>query len=124
MVLTVTLNPALDALVFVERLRVHAKNIARDKRVFVGGKGFNVAKALAALEIPVTALGFVGRADAEFFRNALEPRGIRFAPIPIAGTRTNLKITEIDTGEETEINEPGVPVTPAELAALREAFRA
>jgi tagatose 6-phosphate kinase len=124
MILTVTLSPVLDALVYLDQLRLHAKNIVREKYTFAGGKGFNVAKALGALGIETTALGFVGRADIELYRNALETRGARLGAIPIAATRTNIKLIEKDTGRDTEINEVGVTVTEAELVDFWQAMRA
>ncbi len=124
MILTLTLNPALDALVFLDHLQWHAKNIVVQKNLFVSGKGFNVAKALSALGIPVTAIGLVGRADIPLYERDLGARGIRLAITPIAETRTNHKLIERDTGLETEINEPGVPVSGTELSSLRQALAA
>ena len=124
MILTVTLNPALDDLVLVDHFRLHAKNFARSRRTFPGGKGFNVAKALAAQGQPVTALGFAGRADLDFYNRRLQSAGIRPALVPIAHTRTNLKIIETGAGQETEINEPGADVEHAEVDALLALFDA
>ncbi len=124
MILTLTLNPALDALVFLEHLQWHAKNIAVQKNLFVSGKGFNVAKALTALGLPVTGIGFVGRADVPLYERELKARGIRLAITPIGATRTNLKLIERDTGLETEVNEPGVAVRAGELDSLRQSLTA
>ncbi|MGB8643932.1 MAG: 1-phosphofructokinase family hexose kinase [Anaerolineae bacterium] len=123
MILTLTLNPALDALVFVEHLQWHAKNIVRQKNLFPSGKGFNVAKGLSALGLQTAAVGFVGRADISLYEQTLSARGIRLALTPIAATRTNLKLIEQDTGLETEINEPGAEVSPFELDALSQSLR-
>jgi 1-phosphofructokinase family hexose kinase len=122
MILTVTLNPALDRLVFVENLEWYGKNIARETHTFACGKGFTVAKGLGALAIDTTALGFVGLADVDFYRQALEPRGIQLAIVPIARTRTNIKLIEADKGRETEINERGAGVLPEQLEQLRREF--
>jgi len=122
MILTVTLNPALDRLMFVQDLKWHEKNIVRETRTFVSGKGFNVAKALAALSIETSALGFVGLADLELYKETLEPRHVQLALVPIAATRTNTKIIEADTDQETEINERGATVLPQELEELRRSY--
>ena len=124
MILTVTLNPTFDALIHIEHLQWRAKNIVQDKHVVPSGKGFNVSRVLAVLGLPTTALGFLGRADIATYTAALEPLGVTLDVTSIAATRTNLKIIEIDTGYETEINERGVAVMDAELAAFRETFHA
>ena len=123
MILTVTLNSALDRLVFVENLRWREKNIAIETRTFTSGKGFNVAKALAALAIETTALGFVGRADLDLYRRRFELREVRLLPVPIAATRTNIKIIETDRDQETEVNERGATILPDELEQLRHSYR-
>ncbi len=123
MILTLTLNPALDALVFIEHLQWHAKNIVQQKELFASGKGFNVSKGLAAVGLPNTAVGFAGRADIPLFERALGAQGVRLALTPISATRTNLKLIERDTGLETELNEPGVAVTSGEFDALRQSLR-
>ena len=119
MILTVTLNPALDRLVFVENLKWREKNVATKTYTFTSGKGFNVAKALGALATETTALGFVGRADLDLYKQRLESRYVRVTLVPIAATRTNIKIIEMDRNQETEVNEVGAQVLPDELESLR-----
>ena len=122
MILTVTLNPALDRLVFVENLKWHEKNIVREARTSMSGKGFNVARALAMLSIDTTALGFVGLAELEQYKRTLEALQIHTHLVSIAATRTNTKIIEVDKGQETEINERGAEVLPKELEKLRHSY--
>ncbi len=122
MILTVTLNPALDRLLFVEGLKWHEKNIVRETHTSLSGKGFNVAKTLAALSIDTTALGFVGLADLELYRRTLESPHIHLSLVSIAATRTNTKIIEVDKDQETEINERGAVVLPKELEQLRHSY--
>lgn len=123
MILTITLNPVLDALVYLDRLHPYAKNIVREKHTFAAGKGFNVSKALGVLRIETIALGFVGREDIEAYRQALETRGAQLAITPIAATRTNIKLIESATGRDTEINDVGVPISETELADFWQSFR-
>jgi 1-phosphofructokinase len=122
MILTITLNPALDRLVFVENLKWREKNIAIETHTFTSGKGFNVAKALGALAIETTALGFVGLADLDLYKQRLESRYVRVSLVPIAATRTNIKIIERNKNQETEVNESGATVLPNELERLRHAY--
>ncbi len=123
MILTVTLNPVFDALVILDHLNLHGKNIVGERHTFPAGKGFNVSKALAALGRETRAVGFLGRHDIEIYQSTVGARGVHLDVTPIAATRTNLKVIERDTGLETELNDAGVPVTEAELADLRERLR-
>ncbi len=123
MILTVTLNPVFDALVILDHLNLHGKNIVGERHTFPAGKGYNVSKALAALGHETTAVGFLGRHDIEIYQSTVGARGVHLDVTPIAATRTNLKVIERDTGLETELNDAGVPVTEAELADLRERLR-
>lgn len=118
MILTVTLNPARDEVVHVDGPGPYAPDAAGEREVFAGGKGYNVAKALASLGQPAVAAGFVGRADIDFFEDRLGRLGIQAALIPIARSRVNLKFIDRATGVETEMNEAGSPVTAGEVAAL------
>src|SRR2546427_11448073 len=102
MIPTITLNPVLDALVYLVHLRLYERDIVREKHIFPGGKAFNVAKALGVLGIETTALGFLGSAEVEIYRHALETRGARLAITPIAAARTNIKLIESDTRRDTE----------------------
>lgn len=122
MILTVTLNPALDRLVFVENLKWREKNIAVETQTFTSGKGFNVAKALGVLAVETTALGFVGLADLDMYKQRLESRYVHLSLVPIAATRTNIKIIEKDRNQETEVNERGATVLPSELEHLSHAY--
>jgi len=114
MIVTVTLNPALDKTARVDALEVRALNRLRGVRVDAGGKGLNVSAAIRALGGESVAVGFAGGgAGGELLSMAAEA-GIRTDFVRIAGTtRTNLKITD-SGGGLTELNEPGPEITPAE----------
>ena len=60
MVYTITLNPALDRTLWVEKIQPDDSNrIEREER-YAGGKGIDVSKVLTTLEVRNKALGFVG----------------------------------------------------------------
>lgn len=63
MILTVTLNPALDVTYRVPSLTLDAVNRIADVSVRAGGKGLNVARVLHTLGYEVTALGLAGGPD-------------------------------------------------------------
>lgn len=60
MILTVTLNTALDITYRVPALRPHASHRVTEVTERPGGKGLNVARVLAALGHEVTVTGFAG----------------------------------------------------------------
>jgi 1-phosphofructokinase len=84
-----------------------------------GGKGINVSSTIAALGGTSVATGFIGGGvGAEIARRVGDLTGVVADFVPVRGvTRTNLKV--MDQGARlTELNEPGVQVTSAEVAAL------
>ncbi len=123
MIVTVTMNPALDKTANLTQLVPHALNRLQAVRTDVGGKGVNVSKMIAALGGHSVCTGFVGGDTGREVCRRLDACGIAHAFLTVEGdTRTNLKIVEGD-GALTELNEPGITVTPPELAALQTKVR-
>lgn len=118
MVITVTMNPALDKTASVSRLLPGELNRLQAPRTDAGGKGVNVSKMVAVLGGNTLCTGFVGGAAGQELTQRMEAMGLAASFLPVAGeTRTNLKIMD-DTGALTELNEPGIAVTQADLTAL------
>ncbi|MFE9610360.1 1-phosphofructokinase family hexose kinase [Streptomyces sp. NPDC006012] len=124
MILTVTLNTALDLTYRVRSLRPHATHrvSAVDERP--GGKGVNVARVLAALGHEVTVTGFAGGGTGREVRERLaDTPGVLDALVPIAGaTRRTVAVVDERSGDTTQLNEPGPQVTATEWAAFQEAY--
>ncbi|MFG2501690.1 1-phosphofructokinase family hexose kinase [Streptomyces sp. NPDC048441] len=124
MILTVTLNAALDITYRVPALTPHASHRVTEVIERPGGKGLNVARVLAALGHDVTATGFAGGDTGRTLHDRLrhEPR-ITDALLPVDGaTRRTLAIVDAATGDTTQLNEPGPTVSPAEWATFRETY--
>lgn len=118
-VVTVTLNPALDRTVEVEGLRVGGTNRAAVVRVDPGGKGLNVARVARRLGLRAIALGFVGEENSHVFHRVLAREDVEDRLLEVPGeTRTNLKVLDRLTGTETEINDTGFRVAPEYLERL------
>jgi 1-phosphofructokinase len=85
-----------------------------------GGKGINVAAALAENGHAVTAMGFLGRDNADVFTAFFSARGIEDRCIRLPGeTRVGIKIVDPSRGQTTDINFPGLSPATADLDALR-----
>lgn len=71
MILTVTLNTALDLTYHVRSLRPHTSHRVTEVTERPGGKGLNVARVLAALGHEVTVTGFTGGATGRAVQDQL-----------------------------------------------------
>ncbi|MFF4910603.1 1-phosphofructokinase family hexose kinase [Streptomyces sp. NPDC001260] len=124
MILTVTLNTALDITYRVRGLRPHASHRVSEVTERPGGKGLNVARVLAALGHEVTVTGFTGGATGRSVQEQLTGTpGVVDALVPVGGpTRRTIAVVDERTGDTTQLNEPGPTVTPAEWAAFQEVY--
>lgn len=119
MIVTVTINPAIDKTAEIGAIHPRALNRLTKVEKDVGGKGINVSKAIAALGGSSVACGFLAGSTGRLIEELLRERGITPDFIRVSGeTRTNLKLVE-PGGYLTEINEQGPTVTEGELEALR-----
>ncbi|MEU9210293.1 1-phosphofructokinase family hexose kinase [Streptomyces sp. NPDC048415] len=124
MILTVTLNTALDITYHVRSLRPHTSHRVTEVTERPGGKGLNVARVLAALGHEVTVTGFSGGATGRAVRDQLtHTPGVVDALAPVTGsTRRTIAVVDTATGDTTQLNEPGPTITPAEWSAFQEAY--
>lgn len=124
MILTVTLNTALDLTYDVPVLVPHSSHRVTDLSERPGGKGVNVARVLAALGHDSVVTGFAGGSTGAVLRERLaalpsHPASLTDALVPVAGdTRRTLAVVDRATGDTTQFNEPGPHVTADEWAAL------
>ncbi|WP_369975577.1 1-phosphofructokinase family hexose kinase [Xanthomonas bundabergensis] len=116
---SVSLNPAIDLTVAIDRLQPGQVHRARGAHAIAGGKGINVAACLADAGVATAALGVLGAGNAHLFETLFAARGIDDRCLRVPGdTRTNLKLVAADSGDTTDINLPGLPLGAAELQAV------
>ncbi len=116
MILTVTLNSAIDRTVAVPNFRLSQRHRAVESQTVAGGKGVNVARALKLLGRPVIATGLVGGATGTRILEQLAEESILNDFTRIEGeSRTNLSVVDPTSGAQTEINERGPNVMPEEI---------
>jgi 1-phosphofructokinase family hexose kinase len=121
MILTVTLNAAIDRTVAVPNFRLARRHRAVESRTVAGGKGVNVARALSLLGRPVIAAGMVGGPTGTRVLEELHEESVLTDFVRIAAeTRINLAVIDPTSGEQTEINERGPAVSPEEVKRLFE----
>jgi 1-phosphofructokinase/tagatose 6-phosphate kinase len=116
MIITVTLNAAIDRTVAVPNFRLGHRHRAVESRTVAGGKGINVARALKLLGRPVIATGFAGGPTGSRLLEQLRDESVLTDFTRIAAeSRINLAVIDPTSGEQTEINERGPAVSPEEV---------
>lgn len=116
MIISVTMNVAIDRTVAVPNFQLGRRHRSVETRTAPGGKGINVARALRLLGRPVVASGLVGGGNGDRVIKLLAAEQLLTDFIQVAEeTRFNLAIVDPTTGIQTEINERGPVVTPTEL---------
>lgn len=110
MVYTVTFNPAIDYVVWMDGLKTDSLNRTASEKILWGGKGINVSAVLAQLGVGSKALGFVAGFTGRAIRDGVSSMGVEtdFVELREGCSRINVKIR---SAEETEINGqgPGIP---------------
>ncbi|MEU7044398.1 1-phosphofructokinase family hexose kinase [Streptomyces varsoviensis] len=130
MILTVTLNAALDITYRVPELRRHASHRVTEVVERPGGKGLNVARVLAALGHDTVVTGFAGGITGEALRAQIRDAArsavsgaLTDALVPIAGnTRRTVGVVDAATGDTTQLNEAGPTIAAAEWNAFTSAY--
>ena len=116
MIITVTLNAAIDKSLSVPNFRLGRRHRTVEQTTLPGGKGVNVARTLKTLGQPVIATGFAGGATGTRIVEALTDEAILNDFVRIREeSRTNTAVLDPTNGEQTEINERGPAVSEREL---------
>jgi 1-phosphofructokinase/tagatose 6-phosphate kinase len=119
MIVTVTLNAALDRTLTVPNFQRGQRHRASQGLSLAGGKGINVARALKRLDVPVVATGLAGGRTGMRIVEELTSEAILNDFVRIADeSRTSTAVVDPTGGSYTEINEWGPHVEPEELAML------
>ncbi|MGB9620452.1 MAG: 1-phosphofructokinase family hexose kinase, partial [Armatimonadota bacterium] len=121
MISTVTLNPAVDKTVYVNKLVPHDTNRVLKVEVDAGGKGINCARMLKRLGAEARALALVGGTTGEFIAAVLAAEGVPLDRVQTTKpTRTCIAIEDATDRPPTTFNERGGPIEHSELVALLE----
>ncbi|CAB4932029.1 unannotated protein [freshwater metagenome] len=121
MIITVTLNAAIDKSLSVPNFRLGRRHRTVDQRTMPGGKGVNVARTLKSLGQPVIATGFAGGATGTRIVEQLTQESILNDFVRIRDeSRTNTSVHDPTSGEQTEVNERGPEVSPKEVELFQD----
>ena len=98
MIVTVTMNTALDRILTVPNFQRGQRHRASEKLTFAGGKGIIVARALKRLGVPVVATGLVGGRTGRRILEELSERGGAQRPRPDRG-----RVEDLDGGHRPDL---------------------
>jgi len=120
MIATVTFNPCLDRNIIVHGLVVDETNRWTSTRLYAGGKGIDVSRAIHEMGGRTIAYGFVGGPDGRTLEILLDEEGVSFSFTPIEQeTRTNFIIYDSKTSQQTRIDAPGPHISKRELERFK-----
>ncbi len=121
MIITVTLNAAIDKSLSVPNFRLGRRHRTVEQRTMAGGKGVNIARTLKELGQPVIATGFAGGPTGTHIVEQLTEESILNDFVRIReDSRTNTSVLDPTNGEQTEINERGPSVSRREIELFHE----
>jgi len=121
MIITVTLNAAIDKTLSVPNFKPGRRHRTVETRTVAGGKGVNVARGIKSLGQPVIATGFAGGSTGTQIVEQLTDESIICDFVRIREeSRTNLSVLDPTTGLQTEVNERGPHISGKEMELFRE----
>jgi 1-phosphofructokinase family hexose kinase len=121
MIITVTLNAAIDKSLSVPNFRLGRRHRTVDQHTMAGGKGVNIARTLKTLGQPVVATGFAGGPTGTQIVELLNEESILSDFVRIREeSRTNTSVLDPTNGTQTEINQRGPAISPKELELFRD----
>lgn len=121
MILTLTLNPAIDRNITVDQLVFEDRAYILDSRESAGGRGINNSCVINSFGGKTTAIAPAGGETGERLKQLLSGCGFPVETVEItAPTRTNMNISDRQ-GLTIKLNEKGAEITPAELKKIEDA---
>jgi 1-phosphofructokinase family hexose kinase len=123
LILTVTLNAAVDKTYRIERFTLDRVHRPTEWRIVAGGKGINLARVYQSLGGRALTTGFLGGYNGRFIARSLQEEGIA-ADFVKTREESRVCIAVVDplSNTQTEINEIGPHVTPGEIRSLKKKF--
>ena len=121
MILTVTMNPAIDTRYQLDKLIIDDVNRVTPQKT-AGGKGLNVSRVLLQLKDDVVATGLLGGHMGAYMKELMDEDGVPNDFVPTKG-ETRICLNILHEGNQTELLESGPEIASEELEAFTARFR-
>jgi 1-phosphofructokinase family hexose kinase len=123
LIVTLTINPAIDRVISVDRLAFEDRAYVNSSRECAGGRGLNSSYVVHAFGGETLAVLISGGDSGKRLEAFLACGGFRTSVVPIRNAiRTNLTITDRH-GLTVNLNETGPTLGKAEVASVERAVR-
>ncbi len=123
MILTVTLNPAIDKLYLVNGFKQKEVNRVSEVMNSAGGKGINVSRVAAIAGHSVTAMGFLGGLTGDLFESLITQKEIKKAFTKVSGeTRYCVNVRDTVAQKNTELLEAGCDISEEDAQHFLQSF--
>jgi 6-phosphofructokinase 2 len=124
LILTLTINPAIDDTVNVDRLVFEDRAYILNRGENAGGRGINASQVIHSFGGKTLALLTSGGASGERMEKSLGGMGFPFETVRVRSeSRVNLTISD-KQGLTVKLNEVGASLEPDEIKAIRELVEA
>jgi 1-phosphofructokinase family hexose kinase len=123
LIVTLTINPAIDRIVSIDRLAFEDRAYINSSRESAGGRGINVSSVIHSFGGETLAVLISGGDSGKRLQGLLGKCGYRIAVVPVQNEiRTNLTITD-KHGLTVNLNETGPQLGKAEVARVERVVR-
>jgi len=124
LILTLTINPALDRIITADRLVFEDRGYILDRSEAAGGRGINASQVIHSFGGKTTAVLTVGGAAGERLEKLLTKLGFPYEAIHVhAESRMNTTISD-KFGLTVKLNERGLPLEAGELQEIKKKVEA
>ncbi|MBT9775227.1 hexose kinase [Clostridium sp. MCC353] len=111
MIRVICLNPVIDRMYYIDDFRAATKFYEVPPKVYVGGKGINIARVMSLMGEHCVLYGFIGGGNGRLVSEDMKRYDVEFKAFQTSGeTRTTINIIDNRNRKETEITEPGPEV--------------
>ena len=123
LIVTLTLNPAIDRIINVDRLAFEDRAYINSSRESAGGRGINASSVIHSFGGETLAVMIAGGENGRRLEALLSAAGLKAAVVPVRSEiRTNLTITDRH-GLTVNLNEAGPELSKSELASVERVVR-
>ncbi len=124
MIVTLTINPAIDRTILADRLVFEDRAYILSRSEAVGGRGINASQVIHSFGTPTKAIAACGGKQRQHFEELVATCGFPAELVRVKSeVRTNLTISD-KQGLAIKLNERGSPLSAAELDKIEKAVKA